>query len=81
VLELSALSPEAASLRSAALRILGILKAENTGRISLEQVRASDKVLRDAGINGDGIIAPAFLPEPGGPLAARSRAAFPEVNR
>jgi hypothetical protein len=80
VLELSALSPEAATLRSAALRILGILKAENTGRISLEQVRASDKVLREAGINGDGIIAPAFLPEPARPLASRIMAAFPEVK-
>jgi hypothetical protein len=80
VLELSALSPEAAAMRSAAQRILGILKAENTGRISLEQVRASDKMLRDAGINGDGIIAPAFLPEPVRPLALRIMAAFPEVK-
>ncbi|HEX8698541.1 MAG TPA: kinesin [Myxococcaceae bacterium] len=80
VLELGALSPAADTLRSAALRILTILKTENTSRISLEQVRASDKVLRDAGVNGDGIIAPAFLPESVRPLATRIMAAFPEVK-
>ncbi len=80
VLELSALSSEATTLRSAAQRILTILKAENTSRISLEQVRASDKVLREAGLNGDGIIAPAFLPESVRPLASRIMAAFPELK-
>ncbi len=80
VLELSALSPEGARLQSAARRILATLKAENTGRISLEQVRSSEKVLREAGLNGDGIIAPAFLPEPVRALASRIMAAFPEVK-
>jgi hypothetical protein len=80
VLELDALSPEGAKIRAAALRILGSLKATDTARISLEQVRASEKVLRDAGINGDGIVAPTFLPEKVRGLASRIMAAFPEVK-
>jgi hypothetical protein len=80
VLELDALSPEGAKIKAAALRILGTLKATDTARISLEQVRASEKVLREAGINGDGIIAPAFLPEKVRGLASRIMAAFPEVK-
>jgi hypothetical protein len=80
VLELGALSPDGAKIKAAALRILGSLKAADTTRISLEQVRASEKVLRDAGINGDGIVAPAFLPEQARGLASRIMAAFPEVK-
>ncbi len=80
VLELDALSPEGAKIKAAALRILGTLKATDTARISLEQVRASEQVLREAGINGDGIIAPAFLPEKVRGLASRIMAAFPEVK-
>ncbi|WP_224244994.1 kinesin [Hyalangium gracile] len=80
VLEMDALSPEGAKLRAAALRILGALKVTDTARISLEQVRASEKVLREAGLNGDGIVAPAFLPEKVRGLAARIMAAFPEVK-
>jgi hypothetical protein len=80
VLELDALSPEGAKIKAAALRILGSLKATDTARISLEQVRASEKVLRDAGINGDGIVAPTFLPEKVRGLASRIMAAFPEVK-
>ncbi|WP_044192983.1 hypothetical protein [Hyalangium minutum] len=80
VLELDALSPEGAKLKAAALRILGVLKATDTARISLEQVRASDPVLRTAGINGDGIVAPEFLPEKVRGLASRIIAAFPEVK-
>jgi len=80
MLELDALSPEGAKLRAAALRILGVLKAQDTARISLEQVRASDPVLRAAGINGDGIVAPPFLPEQVRGLASRIMAALPEVK-
>ncbi|MFL5349177.1 MAG: kinesin, partial [Hyalangium sp.] len=80
VLELEALSPEGAKLRSAARHILETLKATDTARISLEQVRASEKVLREAGRNGDGIIAPAFLPEKVRGLASRIMAVFPEVK-
>jgi hypothetical protein len=80
VLELDALSPEGAKIKAAALRILGTLKATDTARISLEQVRASEQVLREAGINGDGIVAPAFLPERVRGLASRIMAAFPEVK-
>jgi hypothetical protein len=80
VLELSALSPEGAKLQAAARHVLTAMKAQSTERVSLEQVRASDKVLREAGINGDGIIAPAFLPEPVRPLASRIMAAFPELK-
>jgi hypothetical protein len=80
VLELDALSPEGAKIKAAALRILGSLKATDTARISLEQVRASEKVLRDAGINGEGIVAPTFLPEKVRGLASRIMAAFPEVK-
>src|SRR4051812_28506105 len=80
VLELEALSPEGAKLLAAARRILEALKATDTTRISLEQVRASEKVLRDAGLNGDGIVAPVFLPEKVRGLAARIMAAFPEVK-
>jgi hypothetical protein len=80
VLELDALSPEGAKIRAAARRILDALKATDSSRVSLEQVRASEKVLREAGINGDGIIAPAFLPEPLRAVASRIMAAFPEVK-
>lgn len=80
VLELDALSPEGAKLKAAALRILGSLKATDTARISLEQVRASEEVLRDAGVNGDGIVSPTFLPEKVRGLASRIMAAFPEVK-
>ncbi len=80
VLELDALSPEGAKIKAAALRILGSLKATDTARISLEQVRASEKVLRDAGIIGDGIIAPPFLPEKVRGLASRIMARLPEVK-
>ncbi|WP_224362846.1 kinesin [Hyalangium versicolor] len=80
VLELDTLSPEAAKIRAAARRILEALKATDTARISLEQVRASEKVLRDAGLNGDGIVALPFLPEPVRALATRIMAAFPEVK-
>ncbi len=80
VLELEALSPEGAKLRSAARHILQTLKATDSARISLEQVRASEKVLREAGLNGDGIVAPAFLPEKVRGLASRIMASFPEVK-
>jgi hypothetical protein len=80
VLELDALSPEGAKLKAAALHILGVLKAQDTARISLEQVRASEPVLRAAGINGDGIVAPPFLPEQVRGLASRIMAALPEVK-
>jgi len=80
MLELDALSPEGAKLKAAALRILGVLKAQDTASISLEQVRASDPVLRAAGLNGDGIVAPPFLPEKVRGLASRIMAAFPEVK-
>jgi hypothetical protein len=80
VLELDALTPEGLKLRAAARRILDALKAPVTSRISLEQVRASEPVLREAGINGDGIVAPAFLAEPVRGLASRIMAAFPEVK-
>lgn len=80
VLELDALSPEGARLKAAAVRILGVLKAADSARISLEQVRASDPVLRTAGLNGDGIVAPEFLPEKVRGLASRIMAAFPELK-
>ncbi|MDY7230148.1 kinesin [Hyalangium rubrum] len=80
VLELEALSPEGAKVRAAALRILAVLKISETGRVSLAQVRASEQVLRDAGVNGDGIVAPPFLPENVRALASRIMAAFPEVK-
>ena len=57
-----------------------VLKAADSARISLEQVRASDPVLRAAGINGDGIVASEFLPENVRGLASRIMAAFPEVK-
>ena len=78
VLEVEALSPEGAPLRAAARRVLDTLKATDPARISLDQVRASEKFLREAGLNGDGIIAPIFLPEKVRPLASRLMAAFPE---
>ncbi|MGC4054585.1 MAG: hypothetical protein QM757_36360 [Paludibaculum sp.] len=62
------------------MRILGVLKAADPARISLEQVRASDPVLRTAGLNGDGIVAPEFLPEKVRGLASRIMAAFPELK-
>ncbi|MBN1209809.1 MAG: kinesin [Myxococcaceae bacterium] len=80
VLELDALSPEGAKIRAAARRILEALKATDTSRVSLEQVRASEQVLREAGINGEEVVAPAFLPEPVRALASRIMAAFPEVK-
>ncbi|QRK13406.1 kinesin [Archangium violaceum] len=80
VLVLDALSEEGAKLRDVAGILLGTLKAEDRTRLSLEQVRASEKALREAGQNGDGIVAPAFLPEPLRPLAERLMASFPEVK-
>lgn len=80
VLELDALTEEARPLRSAAETILRTLKAPDVARISLEQVRASETALRAAGQNGDGIIAPAHLPERLRPLATDIMASFPEVK-
>lgn len=80
VLELDALSLEGAKIRTAARHILQTLKATDSARISLEQVRASEKVLREAGLNGDGIVAPSFLPEKVRGLASRIMASFPEVK-
>ncbi len=80
VLELGALSEEGAKLREVAGLLLEPLKVEDKGRISLEQVRASEKALLEAGQNGEGIVAPAFLPEPLRPLAERLMACFPEVK-
>ncbi|WIG96637.1 kinesin [Myxococcus sp. SDU36] len=76
VLELDALSEEARPLRGAAERILRTLKATDVGRISLAQVRESEKALRESGQNGDGIIAPAHLPEHLRPLAQELMASF-----
>ncbi|PTL79468.1 kinesin [Vitiosangium sp. GDMCC 1.1324] len=80
VLMLDALSEEGAKLRDVAGILLETLKAPERTRISLEQVRASEKALREAGQNGDGIVAPAFLPEPLRPLAVKMMASFPEVK-
>ncbi|WP_223646738.1 kinesin [Corallococcus sp. EGB] len=80
VLELSALSDTAANLRGAAELVLRTLNAPDTTRLSLEQLRTSDKALRDAGKNGDGIIAPVTLPERLRPLAQSIIAAFPQVT-
>jgi hypothetical protein len=80
VLELGALSEEGAKLREVAGLLLEPLKVEDKGRISLEQVRASEKALLEAGQNGEGIVAPAFLPEPLRALAERLMACFPEVK-
>jgi hypothetical protein len=80
VLELNALSDEAVKLRDVAGILLDTLKAADRTRISLEQVRTSEKALRAAGQNGDGIVAPVFLPEPLRPLAEKLMASFPEVK-
>ncbi|HYO58655.1 kinesin [Archangium sp.] len=80
VLALDALSEEGAKLRDVAGILLETLKAGDRTRLSLEQVRTSEKALREAGQNGDGIIAPAFLPEPPRPLARKLMACFPEVK-
>ena len=80
VLELGALTEEARPLRDAAENILRTLKAPDAARISLDQVRASDKALREAGQNGDGIVSPAHLPERLRPLAKDIMACFPEVK-
>jgi hypothetical protein len=80
VLELDALSEAGAKLRDVAGVLLETLKAGDRTRISLEQVRASEKALHEAGQNGDGIIAPAFLPGHLRALAERLLACFPEVK-
>lgn len=80
VLALEALSEEARPLRSAAEQILQTLKEADPARISLAQVRASEQALRDAGQNGDGIVAPAHLPEGLRPVAEALMASFPEVK-
>lgn len=80
VLDLSALSDTANNLRGAAELVLRTLHAPDTTRLSLEQLRTSDKALRDAGTNGDGIIAPTSLPERLRPLAQAIIAAFPAVT-
>lgn len=80
VLELAAISETGAAPRGAAEMILRTLNAPDATRISLEQVRASDKALREAGKNGDGLVAPASLPERLRPLAEAIMASFPEVK-
>ncbi|ATB36774.1 hypothetical protein CYFUS_002189 [Cystobacter fuscus] len=80
VLVLDLLADGAVRARDAAGLLLDTLKAEDRTRISLEQVRASDRALREAGHNGDGIVAPAFLPAAVQPLAVRLMASFPEVK-
>jgi hypothetical protein len=80
VLELDALSDEGVKLREVAGILLETLKVEDRTRISLEQVRASEKALLAAGQNGDGIVAPVFLPVPLRPLAEKLMASFPEVK-
>jgi hypothetical protein len=80
VLELDALTEEARPLRSAAETLLRTLKAPDPARISLEQIRASEPALRAAGLNGDGVVSPAHLPEPLRPLAVAIMACFPEVK-
>ncbi|MCY1075345.1 kinesin [Archangium lansingense] len=80
VLALDALSEAGVKLRDVAGILLETLKAVDRTRISLEQVRTSEKALREAGQNGDGIVAPAFLPEPLRPLAQKLMACFPEVK-
>ncbi|QRN95180.1 kinesin [Archangium violaceum] len=80
VLELDALSEEGVKLRDVAGILLETLRAGDRTRISLEQVRASEKALLEAGQNGDGIVAPAFLPERLRPLAEKLMASFPEVR-
>lgn len=78
VLELEALSDQAAHLREAARLLLETLKAEDRSRISLAQVRASEESLRAAGRNGDGIVAPSFFAESLRTTATRLMACFPE---
>ncbi|ATB31581.1 kinesin [Melittangium boletus] len=80
VLVLDSLSEAAAKHRAAADILLDTLKAEDRTRISVEQVRTSEQSLRAAGQNGDGIVAPAFLPEPLRSLAHALMASFPEVK-
>jgi hypothetical protein len=80
VLALDVLSDEGGKLRDVAGILLETLKAPERTRISLEQVRTSEKALREAGQNGDGIVAPAFLPEPLRPLALGIMSCFPEVK-
>ncbi len=80
VLALDELSEAGGKLRDVAGILLETLKAGDRTRISLEQVRTSEKALREAGQNGDGIVAPAFLPEPSRSLAEKLMACFPEVK-
>jgi len=80
VLELDALSEAGRPLRSAAEMILRTLNATDGGRISLAQVRESEKALRESGQNGDGIVAPEHLPEHLRPLAQEMMAAFPPLT-
>ncbi|HYO65104.1 MAG TPA: kinesin, partial [Archangium sp.] len=79
VLALDTLSEAGTKPRDVAGILLETLKAGDRTRIALEQVRTSEKALREAGQNGDGIVAPAFLPEPSRSLAEKLMACFPEV--
>ncbi|AKF10136.1 Hypothetical protein DB32_007285 [Sandaracinus amylolyticus] len=72
VLELSALSKQATSLRRAAETILEATSAEKKKSISLAQVRESAKALRASGINGDGIVAPETITDAGVADAVRT---------
>ncbi|OJT18543.1 kinesin [Archangium sp. Cb G35] len=80
VLVLDTLSEAGTKLRDVAGILLETLKAGDRTRITLEQVRTSEKALLEAGQNGDGIVAPAFLPEPLRALAVKLMACFPEVK-
>jgi hypothetical protein len=88
VLTLAHLADDAHALRAAAKTVLGAVhgarggddKATNDARISLADVRTADAVLRAQGKNGDGIVAPAHLPEAVRALGASIAACFPPTT-
>lgn len=55
-LQLSDLTPAADYLKQSALMILKNLGDEQQERISLEQIRRRDAILKNAGANGDGVV-------------------------
>ncbi len=68
------------ALKDAALAVLDAVKALDKTRITAAVVKDAQKPLRDAGLNGDGIVAERHLPEALRPLAEKIRKLYPETK-
>lgn len=81
-LTLGHLAADQAALRAAAVAVMAAVESTDKDTVTLAQVRAADGPLRTRGENGDGIVAPAHLPEQVRGLGEQIMGLFPEtLNR